>query len=128
MPVHLISNQESYLCLPLFSVTLIMRCLLGFGDSQKVLKKKLQVSQNKIVRFILDLGPRSHVGQCELDRAGMLNTKDRAKQLILIYMYNIYYQTAPGYLCENFERISHRYGTRYMQNNFFHNKPQGIKM
>ena len=84
------------------------------------------MSQNKIVRFILDLGPRSHVGQCELDRAGMLNTKDRAKQLTLNHMYNIYHQTAPGYLCENFERVSHCYGTRYMQNNFFLDKPQGI--
>ena len=37
----------------------------------KKLKEKLQVTQNKIVRFVLDLGPRVHIGQNELDRIGV---------------------------------------------------------
>jgi hypothetical protein len=45
----------------------------------KRLKKSLQVLQNKIVRFILDLGPRCHIGQTELDKAGLLCVNDRAR-------------------------------------------------
>lgn len=110
-------------------VSALIQCHFDYGVSAwfwgltKGAKKKLQVAQNKVVRFVLDLGPRSHIGQCELDRAGLLNVIDRAKQLMLNHMFNIYHQTAPYYLCQNFTRIDHGYRTRYMQNNFYIRKP-----
>ena len=45
--------------------------------SQKY-KKQLQILQNKVVRFILDVGSRTHIGQNELDKVGMLSNKDSA--------------------------------------------------
>ena len=42
-------------------------------------KERLQVAQNKIVRFMLALGNRAHIGQNELDRVGILCVRDRAR-------------------------------------------------
>ena len=83
----------------------------------KTLKEKLQIAQNKVVRFVLELGPRSHIGQNELDRIGVLKVSDRAKQLTLHQMFHIYYRTAPKYLLDLFRRNSNPY-TRTNQNNF----------
>ena len=114
-------------------VSAIIQCHFDYAVSAwfwgltKGAQKKLQIAQNKIVRFILNLEPRSHVGQSELDRAGMLNIRDRAKQLMLNHMYNIYHHIAPNYLCQSFSRIEHRYGTRYMQNNFYLRNCNGLE-
>jgi hypothetical protein len=97
-----------------------------FWGLTKGAQKRLQVAQNKIVRFILDLGPRSHIGQNELDRVGMLKTQDRAKQLMLNHMYDVYHQVAPNYLSQSFISIDHLYSTRYRQNNFYVRKPNGV--
>ena len=81
-------------------------------------QKSLQVAQNRTVRFVLDLGPRSHIGQNELDRVGILCVKDRARQMILHTMYDIYHGTAPTYLCSTFEHNRNRYSTRSRDANF----------
>ena len=39
--------------------------------------------QNKIIRFILKLEPRSHIGREEFEKLGMLKVEDRIKQLKL---------------------------------------------
>ena len=41
------------------------------------LKTRLQIAQNKMVRVVLGMGPRVHIGQTELNRVGNLNTTDR---------------------------------------------------
>ena len=81
-------------------------------------QEALQIAQNKIVRFVLDLGPRSHIGQNELDRVGLLCVKDRARQLILHTMYDVYRSTAPSYLCSTFQHNRNRYCTRSKDANF----------
>ena len=40
-------------------------------------KHELQTAQNKAVRFILKLDPRSHTGQHELTILGLLYTSDK---------------------------------------------------
>ena len=105
----------------------------------KLCKRKLQVSQNKVVRFILNLGPRSHVGQRELGSLNLLCTADRAQQLMLNHMYNIFHETAPRYLSQSFVRVKsqHAYSTRSSELNFvvpissgltqFNMSTQGVK-
>ncbi len=44
-------------------------------------KKKLQVVQNKLIRFMLNLGPSDHIGIEQLNTLGLLNVVDRADQL-----------------------------------------------
>ena len=45
-----------------------MHAHLGTLLYLKNTKKQLQILQNKVVRFILDVGPRTHIGQNELDK------------------------------------------------------------
>ena len=72
-------------------VSALIQCHLLMVPGSKQTVDELQVAQNKLVRFILNAGPRSHIGQTELDSVGLLNTADRAKQLMLTHMYNIYH-------------------------------------
>ena len=75
---------------------------------------------NRVVRFILNLGPRSHIGQRELDQVGLLSVKDRVIQMKLNHVFKIVHGTAPDYLSSNFTRIStvHKYSTRGSSVNF----------
>ena len=73
--------------------------------STEHLKHKLHVTQNRVVRFILNKPPRQHIGQNELEMVNLLNTEHRVKQLMMTHMYNIYNNKAPSYLCQRFIRI-----------------------
>ena len=86
----------------------------------KSMKQRLQTAQNKISRFILNLGPRSHIGQNELNTIGLLNTHSRVKYLTLNHMYAIFHDTAPAYLRELFVKTqsNHHYSTRGAEHNF----------
>jgi hypothetical protein len=82
------------------------------------LKKSLQVAQNKVVRFMLDLGPREHIGQNEMDRVGLICVEDRAKQMMLNAMFDVFHGTAPQYLLDNFRLRSNLHSTRSNDKNF----------
>ena len=62
--------------------------------------------QNKIIRFILDLGPRSHISTIEYKKVNMLPVSYRVKQLKLNHVFKIYNDQCPLYLKENFLKIS----------------------
>ena len=92
-----------------------------YAGLNKTLKKKLQISQNKVVQFIKKLGPRSHIGFSELDSVGFLNVDKRVKQLRLNHVFKIFNGTFPSYLLDHFHKISesHRYNTRGSSKDFF---------
>ena len=71
----------------------------GLGSG---LTKKLQILQNRVVRFVLDLGPRTRIICDILDSVGMFSVPDRVRQLRINHVFNIYHGRAPEYLCENF--------------------------
>ena len=97
------------------------------GVSQKN-KNSLQVAQNKTVRFINNMGPRSSVGRPELASVGFLCVEDRVKQLRLGHAHKIYYNKCPHYLKENFIKVSehHTYNTRSSHSNFVVPKIRGV--
>ena len=75
-----------------------------------------------MVRFILNLDYRTHVGQQELDKLDMLKVEDRARQLQLNHLFKIYKGICPEYMLGDFNRISDtalRTCTRASLNNFF---------
>ena len=87
----------------------------------KNLKTKLQIIQNKCVRYIRNTGPRSHIGYTELQYLNWLNVEYRQKQLRLNLMYKIYNGHAPSYLLNNFVRLNtvHSYNTRRSSYGFY---------
>ena len=52
-------------------------CSSLYSSLSEKYKRHLQILQNKVVRLILDVGPRTHIGQKELDIVNMLSSLDR---------------------------------------------------
>ena len=97
-------------------------CSSWYASLNKIQKSRLQIMQNKCIRFILDLGPRSHIGSKEFKLANMLPVQDRVRQLKLTHVFKIFHNQCPEYMKENFLRIRDtplRLCTRSLTNNFF---------
>ena len=62
-----------------------------------LLKKKLQITQHKVNRFILGLPSRAHIGPTEFSGANMLPVPLRVDQLKLNHMYSMINGIAPSY-------------------------------
>ena len=110
------------LCSALIQCHYDYSCSSWYPGINKGLKDKLQITQNKITRFILNYDSRAHVGHKELAKAGFLNVSDRVKQLKLGHVFKIKNKTSPYYLSTNFQRlneIENRPVTRGTANNFF---------
>ena len=73
--------------------------LVLWSDSN--LKSKLQIVQNKIIRFILNLPARSHVGYVEFSKTKMFPVHKRVEQLKVNHMFNIIHGISPAYLKED---------------------------
>ena len=73
-----------------------------------------------MVRFILDIHPRSHIGAPELRSVGYLSTNLRASQMMLNHVHTIFYKQCPTYLGTEFNLISdhHHHNTRSSNFNF----------
>ena len=91
-----------------------------FSGLKSNFKNNLQTTQNKILRFITNQGPRSHVGQYERSQIGYLSVEDRVKFLRLCHTHKIFYNISAPYLHDNFVRVTevHRYNTRSSSFNF----------
>lgn len=94
-------------------VTLTIAAHPDSGISSKS-KKKLQIFQNKIIRFILGLHNRAHVDQETQNSVKFLSIKDRASQLRLKHAFSIFHNTCPDYLKTHFIRPAsvHTHRTR----------------
>ena len=87
-----------------------------FSGLNNALKHKLQITVNKVVRFILNLQPSSVINYSVLSKISMQKVEDRVKQLRLNHVFNIYHEYGPQYmyLHQNFIRVlnSHVFNTR----------------
>ena len=109
------------LCTALIQCSFDYSCCSWYPGINETFKKKLQVMQNKMVRFILKLDSRAHIGNDELVRAGFLSVVDRVKQLKLGHVFKIKNKSCPIYLRENFSKLdenAHRRETRSKAYNF----------
>ena len=68
-------------------------------------KKKLQVMQNKCIRFCLKLGKRSHVVAMEFNRLNWLPVKERFKQCLCINTFKFFIDMCPLYLRDVFHPV-----------------------
>ena len=92
------------------------------GGLNKGLKRKLQIAQNKVIRFINQLGPRSRITSDILMNINLLNVETRVKQLRLNHVRKIFYNLFPLYL-----KDIHHHNTRSSGYNFFVPNCQGIE-
>ena len=116
------------LCSALIQCYFDYSCSSWYMGLTKGSKQKLQIMQNKMVRFIIQLNSRSHIGCNELEKINMLSVPNRVKQIKLNHVFKIWKRTSPEYMLENLNRISDtglRNCTRASLNNFF--SPKGAR-
>ena len=80
-------QSRKILCSALIQCHFDYCCSSWYANLNKTQKKSLQVMQNKIIRFILDLGPRSHISTIQFKRVNMLPVSYRVKQLKLNHVF-----------------------------------------
>ena len=111
-------STRQTLCSALIQCHLDYACASWYEGLTKCLKKKLQVAQNKMIRFILNLHNRHSVSYVEFQKLNSLNVPNRVKQLRLNHMYNIFHGIAPQYMQHNFNKSYSIHNTRSGQSNF----------
>ena len=87
-------------------------CSAWYSGLSKKLKGRLQVSQNNIIRYLLNAPSRTHIGYDEFQLVGLLPVDYRVEQLKLGHMYNIINGSAPQYMKCQIEMVQHSYNTR----------------
>ena len=110
------------LCSSLIQCHFDYSCSSWFPGVNKTLKDKLQIAQNKVIRFILNLKSRDSIKVQELAKAGFLNVADRVTQLKLMHVFKIKNKTCPTYMTTDFNLLSdmqNRISTRGSAHNFF---------
>ena len=74
--------------------------LLVYGNFKIAKKNRLQVTQNKIIRFVLKMDPRSHVGANEFKSIGWLPVSRRVYQIFLNLVFKIKSGQSAKYMAE----------------------------
>ena len=118
---HCLSQTlKKNLCSALLQCHFDYCCSSWYFNLSTKLKCKLQTTQNKIVRYINGLQPRSHIGQNEFDQVKYLKVEDRINQLCLNHMYKVKQGSSPCYLKDMFKDVAtvHNFNTRNRTHNF----------
>jgi len=92
-------------------------CSSWYSGLSKKSKSKLQVCQNKLIRTILKLPPRTHIDHSHFKLLNWLPVEKRVTQLKLSHVHRIVSGTAPKYLSNYFIPVNntHNIGTRSSQ-------------
>ena len=67
------------------------------------LKKRIQIAQNKCIRFCLQLDNRSHIGFKEFEKIDWLDTADRFKQILGTTVFKFFKSESPDYMSDLFK-------------------------
>ena len=91
-------QTKGMLASALFQCHFDYACSMWFSCVLSTSRKRLQIIQNKLIRFILGISTRSHIGYREFSSSNMLPVEYRVTQLKLNHMFNIVHGSAPEYL------------------------------
>ena len=83
----------------------------------KFLQSRLQVVQNKMIRYVLNYSNRTHLLANDFNEVKWMSIENRIKYLATRHVFNCINEQAPEYL-QVFERVneSHHYNTRHSVN------------
>ena len=109
----LTTSLRRLLCNALIQPHFDYACSAWYPNLNKGLKKKLQITQNKCMRFCLQLGNRSHMGAFEFERINWLPIEDRFSQCVSSQVYKFFQKKCPAYMSDIFSPSgTSRTGTR----------------
>lgn len=114
-------HSRKTLCMALIQCHFDYACSAWFSNVNKTLQNKLQIMQNKIIRFINGLDFRQRIDYIEFKKVGFLNVCNRVRQMRLNHAHKIYYNKCPHYMKSNFvkSRDIVSYNTRHNEFNFY---------
>ena len=89
-------------------------CSSWYEGVCKSLRNKLQVMENKTVRFVKKLGLRTRINYPVFSDVGILNIENRVQQLRFNHVHTIFYDKGPKYMGQNFSKARdfHHHSTR----------------
>ena len=98
-----------------------MPVVTGIAAFQKKTKNQLQATQNRLVRFVLDLPYRAQVGPAQYKEVGWLPVDLRVQQIKATTVYRIFNGLSPSYMHENLIRSNsiHTHKTRASELSYF---------
>ena len=102
---HILSGPlRRLLCNALIQPHFDYACSAWYPNLNQSLKKKLQVAQNKCIRFCLKLNNRSHIGNEEYNRINWLNVNDRFEQCCCSHVFKFINKKSPSYMNDIFQK------------------------
>ena len=114
-----------------YSATFCYARSAWYPNLQKKFSDKLQVCQNKWIRFFLSLGNRSHIGIREFKEINWLPVINRSEQNVTTHIFKQWNKLAPEYMDEMFTSADQcNIKTRYSSNKLLPqncNKESGYK-
>ena len=108
----LTSSLRRLLCNALIQPHFDYACSAWYPNLNKKLSKKLQTTQNKCIRFCLQLGNRSHIGASEFEQINWLPVNERFKQCVCATVFKYVHNLCPVYMSEVFFPVDHSSQTR----------------
>ena len=106
LPLHCL------LCNALIQLHYDYACSAWYPSLNKRLSKKIQTSQNKCIKYCLNLDNRTHVGIDEFIKINWLPTKERVVQCICVIIFKFFNKMSPQYMSEILHPSHSRYNTR----------------
>ena len=87
-------------------------CSAWYPNLNKKYKNKVQVAQNKCVRFCLFLENRAHLGVNEFRKINWLPTRERFEQCVSVGALKFCKIISPAYMSHIFEKTNAKHNTR----------------
>ena len=81
-------------------------CAAWYPNLSKKYKNKLQVLQNKCIRFCLQLDNREHIGTEHFDKINRLPIDQRFKQCLSTSIFKFFSEMCPQYVNEIYTRTN----------------------
>ena len=106
------SNLRRMLCNALIQPHFDYACSAWYSNLNKNLTKKLQITQNKCIRFCLGLDNRTHIGVNEFKTINWLPTQDRYKQCVSVSAFKFCKGYGPAYMSEIYSLVDNPRSTR----------------
>ena len=112
----LTASLRRLLCNTLIHPHFDYACTAWYPNLCKKLKNKIQITQNKCVRFCLNLDKMAHTLQNEFEKLNWLPISDRINQCILLNTFKFAHDIGPNYLNEVFQWAAE--SSRTLRNNY----------
>ena len=95
-------SSRRWLCNALIQPHFLYGCTSWYPLLCKALKTKLQIAQNKCIRFCLEIPPRCHINPSHFKKINWLSVKRRVELCTSTTFFKYWKRIAPSYLKDMF--------------------------